>query len=67
MPSETCEVCGVSVMEVTLHRACPKGVRPARWRCEGCMDRPIDPDVLAVTDVIDLDNEIRGVNGEPRV
>lgn len=49
-----CEVCGVPGSQVAMHRANPKGEK-GRWRCESCLGKPADPEVLAITDAIRLD------------
>lgn len=50
-----CEVCGVSGSVVPMHRANEKGVA-ARWRCEPCLGKPIESEVLAVTDYFQTQN-----------
>ncbi len=51
MEKFACEVCGVSSHKTATHRVNPKG-EPGIFRCEDCLDTPLDPTVKELIDVI---------------
>lgn len=58
-PRYCCEVCGADpgLTIVTIHRTSPKG-ELFRGRCEGCLGHAPDPEITAITDLIE-DNPYR--------
>lgn len=50
-----CELCGVSGSQVSMHRTNPKG-ETGCWRCEPCLGRPVEEEVLRITDAYEVDN-----------